>query len=97
MTAFEHVTNLEEFFWRQRPYIYGTTLVVLVLSLLANIAFLKTPNTAPFIRENVITLMLMVPAIAGLLSRNRALQWLAGVTFLAVLIAFEVLLTSKLK
>lgn len=96
-TPEEGSINLEDFFWRQRPYIYGTALVILVLSLLANLAFLKTPNTALFIKENVITLMLMVPALAALIWRNRTIQWAAGIAFLAVLIAFTILFTSELR
>jgi len=92
----EGVIDLEDFFWRQRGYIYGTALVVLILSLLANLDFLKTPNTALFLKENIITLILMVPALVALISRNRAVQWLAGIAFLAVLIAFTILFTGKL-
>jgi len=63
---------------------------------LANIDFLKTPNTALFIKEHVITLILMVPVLAALVSRNRVVQWAAGLIFLATVIAFTVLFTSNL-
>ncbi len=88
--------DLEEFFWRQRPYIYGTALIMLVLALLANLDFLKTPNTALFIKENVATLAIMFPVLAALISRNRVGQWVAGLVFLALLIAFAVLFSSHL-
>lgn len=93
----EGVIDLEEFFWRQRTYIYGTALIVLVLSVLANIDFLKTPNTALFFKENVITLVLMVPVLAALISRNRAVQWTAGTIFFVTLIIFTILFTSNLQ
>ena len=91
------VIDLEEFFWRQRTYIYGTALIVLVLSVLANIDFLKTPNTALFSKENIVTLILMVPTLAALISRNRAIPWAAGLCFLATLIVFTILFTNNLE
>ena len=96
-TPEEGLIDLEEFFWRQRPYIYGTALAVLILSLLANIDFLKTPNAALFIKENVITLILVVPAVTALISRNRAIQWASGLCFLATLIVFTILFTNALQ
>jgi hypothetical protein len=88
--------NLEHFFWHQRPYFYATTVAVLVFSLLANIAFLKTPNTALLLKENVATLLIMIPVLAAWIWRNRVVQWAAGITFLLMLIAFSVLFSSTL-
>lgn len=42
----EGTIDLEEFFSRQRPYFYGAVVACIVLSLFANLAFLKTPNAA---------------------------------------------------
>lgn len=93
----EGVIDLEEFFWHQRRYIYGMTLVVLILSVLANVDFLKTPNAALFFKENVITLILMVPALIALVSRNRIIQWAAGLMFFATVVVFTILFTSNLQ
>ncbi|HXX42638.1 MAG TPA: hypothetical protein VEI58_10280 [Chthoniobacterales bacterium] len=93
----EGVIDLEEFFWRQRRYIYGTAMIVLVLSVLANIDFLKTANTALFIKENIVTLILMVPALAALISRNRIVQWTAGLVFFVVVVVFTILFTGNLQ
>src|SRR5215216_6900870 len=38
--------DLEDFFWRQRPYFYGALVVCAVLSLFANLEYLKTANAA---------------------------------------------------
>jgi hypothetical protein len=88
--------DLEDFFWRQRTYFYGAIIVCLVLALLANLDFLKTPNTALFVKENVGTLTLLVPAALGLLSRNRLVQWAAGVCFLALIVGFAIVFSSTL-
>lgn len=88
--------DMEQFFWHQRLYFYAAILAVLVLSLLANLAFLKTGNMALFIGENGATLAIMVPTLTALISRNRVIQWVCGLIILAMLIAFAVLFSSKL-
>src|ERR1700720_395108 len=60
--------DLEDFFWRQRTYFYGAIIVCLVLALLANLDFLKTPNTALFVKENLGTIAILVPSVVGLIS-----------------------------
>src|ERR1700746_1602922 len=82
------VIDLEGFFWRQRRYFYGAILVCLVLALLANLDFLKTPNTALFVKENLGTIAIMIPSTFGLISGNRVVQWAAGVCVLSLMIAF---------
>jgi hypothetical protein len=71
----ENVIDLEDFFWRQRPYFYGATDVRLVLALLANLDFLKTLHTALLVKENLGTIAIMIPTTLGLISRNRVVQW----------------------
>ena len=92
----EGMLDLEDFFWRQRLYFYGAIMVCLFLALLANIDFLKTPNSALFIKENIGTIAIMVPTIAGLVSRNYGVQWIAGGSFMALMIAFAIMFTGHL-
>ena len=93
----EGTIDLDEFFWRQRSYIYGTTLVMLVVALLANLDFLKSSNPTLFIKENITTFVMLLPAVAGLILRNRIAQWAAGLTLLAMLLVYTVLFSSALK
>lgn len=88
--------DLENFFWRQRPYFYGALIVCLVLALLANLDFLKTANTALLVKENLGTIAILVPSTLGLLSRNRLVQWVAGVCFLVMIVGFAIMFSSTL-
>ena len=88
--------DLEDFFWRQRIYLYGAIIVCLLLALLANLDFLKTPNAALFVKENLGTVALLIPSTLGLISRNRTVQWAAGVCFLAMIIGFAIIFSSNL-
>jgi hypothetical protein len=92
----EGVIDLDDFFWSQRRYFYGAIIVCLVLALLANLDFLKTPNAALFVKENLGTVALLIPSSLGLISRNRAVQWTAGVCFLAMIIGFAIMFSSNL-
>jgi hypothetical protein len=89
--------DLEDFFWRQRPYFYGTLLVILVLSLAANLDFLKSGNASLFIKENMTGLPMFIPTILALASRTRWAQWAAGLSLLAMVIAFTIIFSNTLK
>jgi hypothetical protein len=90
------VIDLEDFFWRQRRYFYGAIIVCLVLALLANLDFLKTPNTALFMKENLGTIAIMIPSTLGLISGNRMVQWTAGICFFVLIIGFAIMFSSTL-
>jgi len=90
------VIDLEDFFWRQRTYFYGAIIVCLVLAVLANLDFLKTPNTALFVKENLGTIVMVIPTALGLISRNRVVQWAAGICLLAMIIGFAIMFSSSL-
>ena len=92
----EGLLDLEDFFWRQRFYFYGAIVVCLILALLANLDFLKTANTALLLKENLGTIAIMIPTILGLTSRNRVVQWMAGVCLLALTITFAIMFSSHL-
>lgn len=92
----EGTIDLEDFFWRQRTYFYSAIIVCLVLALLANLDFLKTPNTALFVKENLGTIAILVPAVVALVSSNRVVQWAAGVCILSLMIAFAILFSGHL-
>jgi hypothetical protein len=74
----EDEIDLEDFFWCQRPYFYGAILVTLILSLFANLDFLKTPNAVLFVKQNLIVLPMLIPTVLALVSRTRWVQWTAG-------------------
>jgi hypothetical protein len=92
----EGLIELEDFFWRQRPYFYGAILVCLILSMFANVDYLKTPNAALFFKQNLTVLPMLIPTILGLVSRSRWVQWIAGLCFLAMVITYTVLFCSTL-
>jgi hypothetical protein len=92
----EDALDLEDFFRRQRTYFYGAIIVCLVLALLANLDFLKTPNAVLLVKENLGTIALLIPSTLGLISRNRTAQWAAGVCFLFMIIGFAILFSSNL-
>ena len=92
----EGALDLEDFFWRQRFYFYGAIVLCLILALLANLDFLKTANTALLLKENLGTIAILVPSVAGLISRNSVVQWVAGVCLLVLTIGFAIMFSSSL-
>jgi len=88
--------DLEDFFWRQRPYFYGALLATVILSLIANLDFLKTPNVVLFVRQNLTVLPMLIPTVLALVSRTRWVQWAAGLCFLAITIGYTVEFCSTL-
>jgi hypothetical protein len=70
-TPDEGPIDLEDFFWHQRPYFYGTLLSVVILSLIANLAFLKSSNASLFVKENLTVLPMLIPTVLALISRAR--------------------------
>jgi hypothetical protein len=92
----EGVLDLEDFFWHQRFYFYGAIIVCLALALLANLDFLKTANTALFVKENLGTIAILVPSVVGLVSRNYVVQWVAGVCLLTLTVGFAIMFSSYL-
>ncbi len=88
--------DLEDFFWRQRPYFYGALMACAVLSLLANLDFLKTANAAMFLKQNLTVLPMFVPTAFALASRKRWVQWAAGLCYLALLLGYTILFYSTL-
>ncbi len=88
--------DLEDFFWRQRRYFYGAIVICLVLALLANLDFLKTANTSLLVKENLGTIIILIPSVAGLISRNYVVQWMAGICLLVLTIGFAIMFSSHL-
>jgi hypothetical protein len=88
--------DLGDFFWRQHRYFYGAVGACVLLALLANLDFLKTSNTALFIKENLASLPMLIPVVLALVSRARWAQWVAGLLLLAMLIGFTILFSSTL-
>lgn len=88
--------DLETFYWRQRNSIYSAILTVVVLALIANVAFLKSANAALFFKENIVVLPMIVPAVLALSSRARRAQWAAGLGFLTANLVYTVLFCPAL-
>jgi hypothetical protein len=88
--------DLEDFFWHQRPYFYGALLTVVILALVANLAFLKSANASLFVKENLTVLPMLIPVVLGLVSRARWAQWVAGLSFLAMNIGYTIAFCSTL-
>ena len=88
--------DLEDFFWRQRPYFYGALVVCAFLSLLANLDFLKTANASLFFKQNLTVLPMFVPTVLGVVSTKRWIQWAVGLIYLAMLIGYTVMFYSTL-
>jgi hypothetical protein len=92
----EGLIDLEDFFWRQRPYLYGALVACAVLSLFANLDYLKTANAALFLKENLTVLPMFIPTLTGLVSRKRWVQWAAGLCYLAMLLGYTIAFCSSL-
>ena len=95
-TPDEGPIDLEDFFWRQRPYFYGALLACAVLALFANLDYLKTANAALFLKQNLTVLPMFIPAVLGLVSRKRWVQWAAGLCYLAMVLAYTIMFCSTL-
>lgn len=77
--ADEGQINLDEWFWCQRAAFYSAALAISLLALVANTAYLKTPNAALFFKENAVVLLFVFFSALGLVRRERTLQYVAGV------------------
>src|SRR5437762_10738288 len=82
--------DLEDVFWRQRPYFYGALVACAVLSLFANLDYLKTANAALFLKENLTVLPMFIPTLAALVSRKRWIQWAAGLCYLVMILGYTI-------
>ena len=89
-TPDEGEIDLEEFFWRQRPYFYGALIASAALSCFVNLDFLKTANAALFIKQNVTVLPMLIPTTIALVSRKRLVQWLAGLCYFALVAGYTI-------
>ena len=88
--------DLEDFFWRQRPYFYGALAACAFLSLFVNLDFLKTANASLFVKQNLTVLPIFVPTVIGAISTKRWIQWTVGLLYLALLIGYTVTFYSTL-
>ena len=92
----EGEVDLQDFFWRQRPYFYGALVACALLSLLANLDFLKTANAALFVKQNLTVLPLFIPTVLGMVSRKRWVQWLVGLWYLVSTLGYTIAFYSTL-
>ena len=88
--------DLEDFFWRQRPYLYGAIVAGVLLSLIANLAYLKTPTPLLFFKQNLFNLPMLMPTVSALLFPKRWVQWFGGVGFLAMMVGYTIAFCSTL-
>lgn len=80
--------DLEDFFWRQRPYFYGALVACAVLSLFANLEYLKTADAALFFKQDLTVLPIFIPTVLALVSRKRWVQWAAGLCYLVMILGY---------
>jgi hypothetical protein len=93
----EGPVDMEAFYWRNRRPFYSLIVLCLVLALLCNFAFLKTPNAVLFVEENAATLPFFVPSLLALLVPARWAQWAGGLGLLALTVGFAIVFSSTLK
>ena len=94
--AAEGSIDMEAFYWRNRRPFYALIAVCMVLAILCNFAFLKTPNTALFFEENAATLPFFVPSLLALFVSARWAQWIGGVGLLALTVGVTIAFSSTL-
>jgi len=88
--------DMEAFYWRNRRPFYALIVVCMVLAILCNFAFLKTPNAALFFEENAATLPFFVPSLLALFVPARWAQWGGGLGLLALTISVTIAFSSTL-
>lgn len=88
--------DLEDFFWRQRPYFYGAIVTCVLLSLIANLAYLKTPTPLLFFKQNLFNLPMLIPTLSALLFPKRWVQWAGGLGFLGLMLGYTIVFCGTL-
>src|SRR5438128_6942323 len=66
--------DLEDFFWRQRPYFYGALVACAVLALYANLDYLNPGNAALLLKQNLSVLTMCIPTLTAVVYRRRGLE-----------------------
>jgi hypothetical protein len=94
--AEEGPIDMEAFYWRNRRPFYALIVLCLVLALLCNFAYLKTPNAVLFFQENAATLPFFVPSLLALFVPARWAQWVGGVGLLALTVGFTIVFSNTL-
>lgn len=92
----EDVIDMESFYWRNRRLFYAVLLACMFLSLIINVEFLKTPNTALFLQENAAVLPMIVAVGLPLATSARWAQWTGGVGLVLLLVGFTIAFSSTL-
>src|SRR5215472_17746537 len=82
--------DLEARFWRQRRPFYASVLILYVLSLPVNAAFLETPHPSLFLQEDAVSIVSLVPIALALFLSMRWAQWVGGTGMLAFAVYFTV-------
>lgn len=92
----EGAIDLDAAYWCQRLAFFTTAVAIGVLAVVANIDYLKLSNPAVFFQMNALVLIGLIPAIFGIVSRNRVLQYFAGAGFLAMNVAYVLIFCREL-
>lgn len=88
--------DMESFYWRNRRLFYSVLMACMFLSLVINAEFLKTPNTALFVQENVAVLPMIIAVGVALVLSTRWAQWVGGIGVAGLLVTFTILFSSTL-
>lgn len=89
--------DLEAFYWRNRRLFYGILVLMDLIGLAANFAFLSTSQPGLFLQTTLWTLPSLAPPLLALSVKAPWAQWLSSITLLAISITWGVLFTSSLK
>lgn len=71
-------------------------LAMVLLALFCNLDYLKTPNASLFIKENLVSLLMVPPITAALIWPKRWVQWVAGLGLMVCVLLYLILFCSTL-
>lgn len=80
--------DMEAHYWRQRRYMFSLLLAVEILSLIGNVAFLKTANPAYFLQENAAILPMIGATSLALAWPARRVQMACLIALIGTVLAF---------
>jgi hypothetical protein len=93
----EGTVDLDAFYWENRRLFWGLLVLMFVVALAANVAFLKLSDPSLFIRATLGTLPFFLPSALAIAIRARWAQWTAGLGLAALTIAWGVIFTGVIR
>jgi hypothetical protein len=93
----EGAIDMEASYWNNRRLFYGVMILLSVVSLATNFAFLQTPDTALFLQSDLLTLPFFLPSLLAFTVSARWAQWASGLSLLALSIGWCVIFVGVLR